>query len=240
MRSWTTGSSRRTRPARSPIPSCSRSTSRSARHAPSLRTSNGRMGRPLAQHRGGPPHDARLQDRLRQIGTQLRAALERGRSSTRNARTTSVRVEIRDLVEQTVVKPATERKHLTDCIKMIAYQAESDLVNLVQPHYPRAEQEGRTLLHELFAVLPVTSKSPRPSCRSPSPRSAPRTGPVLYRPSAICSTRPPPCSRERRYVSASPCARLRASVSLSRARQLIAPQLQPRHRPAERQKPDLW
>ncbi len=51
-----------------------------------------------------------------------------------------------------MVKLATERKHLTDIIKMVAYQAESDLLALLRPHYARAEQEGRTLLHELFAT----------------------------------------------------------------------------------------
>jgi hypothetical protein len=51
-----------------------------------------------------------------------------------------------------VVKLATERKHLTDIIKMVAYQAESDLLALLRPHYARAEQEGRTLLHEIFAA----------------------------------------------------------------------------------------
>ena len=35
---------------------------------------------------------------------------------------------------------------------MVAYQAESDLLALLRPHYARAEQEGRTLLHELFAA----------------------------------------------------------------------------------------
>ncbi|MBV9531859.1 MAG: hypothetical protein JO283_12520 [Bradyrhizobium sp.] len=34
-----------------------------------------------------------------------------------------------------VVRLATERKHLTDIIKMIAYQAESDLLALLGPHY---------------------------------------------------------------------------------------------------------
>jgi hypothetical protein len=62
------------------------------------------------------------------------------------------RVEIRDLNEKAVVKLATERKHLTDIIKMVAYQAESDLLALLRPHYARADQEGRTLLHELFAT----------------------------------------------------------------------------------------
>ena len=35
---------------------------------------------------------------------------------------------------------------------MVAYQAESDLVMLLRPHYARVDQEGRTLLHELFAA----------------------------------------------------------------------------------------
>jgi hypothetical protein len=62
------------------------------------------------------------------------------------------RVEVRDLNEQTVVKLATERKHLTDIIKMVAYQAESDLIALLRPHYARVDEEGRTLLHELFTT----------------------------------------------------------------------------------------
>jgi hypothetical protein len=57
-----------------------------------------------------------------------------------------------DLNERALVKLATERKHLTDIIKMVAYQAESDLVTLLRPHYARVDQEGRTLLHELFAA----------------------------------------------------------------------------------------
>ena len=32
------------------------------------------------------------------------------------------------------------------------YQAESDLIALLRPHYARVDQEGRTLLHELFAT----------------------------------------------------------------------------------------
>jgi hypothetical protein len=62
------------------------------------------------------------------------------------------RVEIREVNDRTLVKLATERKHLTDITKMVAYQAESDLLALLRPHYARADQEGRTLLHELFAT----------------------------------------------------------------------------------------
>lgn len=62
------------------------------------------------------------------------------------------RVEIRDLTPGSLVKLSTERKHLTDLIKMVAYQAESDLLALLRPHYKRADQEGRTLLHELLST----------------------------------------------------------------------------------------
>jgi hypothetical protein len=57
-------------------------------------------------------------------------------------RNVPARVEIRDLGAGAMVKLATERKkHLTDIIKMLAYQAESDLLNLLRPHYP-ATLEG--------------------------------------------------------------------------------------------------
>lgn len=86
------------------------------------------------------------------FGRQLRTARERLRKLKDKRRNIPARVQIQDMGERAVVKLATERKHLTDLIKMLAYQAESDLLNLLQPHYLRAEQEGRTLLHEIFAA----------------------------------------------------------------------------------------
>jgi len=86
------------------------------------------------------------------LGKQLRAAREHLNKLIDKRRNVPQRVEIRDLSERTVVKLATERKHLTDIIKMLAYQAESDLLNLLRAYYLRAEQEGRTLLHELLAA----------------------------------------------------------------------------------------
>ena len=44
------------------------------------------------------------------------------------------------------MKLSTERKHLTNVLKMVAYQIESDLVELVRPHYKRVEDEGRTFI----------------------------------------------------------------------------------------------
>jgi len=50
-----------------------------------------------------------------------------------------------------VVRLSTERKHLTNCLKMVAYQAESELAGLIAAHYRRAGDEGRTLIHAALA-----------------------------------------------------------------------------------------
>jgi hypothetical protein len=86
------------------------------------------------------------------LGKKLRAARARLAKLIEQRHALPQRVEIRDLSEGALVKLATERKHLTDIIKMVAYQAESDLLALLRPHYARAEQEGRTLLHQIFAT----------------------------------------------------------------------------------------
>ena len=95
--------------------------------------------------RGFKIANARLGKQLRKARTHLTRLLKRRRDIPK-------RVEVRELSEQAVVKLATERKHLTDIIKMVAYQAESELIGLLRPHYARIDQEGRTLLHELFAT----------------------------------------------------------------------------------------
>jgi transposase len=86
------------------------------------------------------------------LGKSLRVARDRLTKLINKRSSVPQRIAIRDLSERTVVKLATERKHLIDLIKMVAYQAESDLLTLLRPHYTRADQEGRTLLHELFAA----------------------------------------------------------------------------------------
>jgi transposase len=84
------------------------------------------------------------------IGQELRAARERLARLGKRRRALPQRVEVRDVSDGAVLKLATERKHLTNVIKMVAYQAESDLLALLAPHYARSDDEGRTLLHEVF------------------------------------------------------------------------------------------
>jgi transposase len=61
------------------------------------------------------------------------------------------RVPVQSLHSEPVVKLAPERKHLTNLLKMVAYQAESDLFRAVSPHYCRAQDEGRTLIQSALA-----------------------------------------------------------------------------------------
>ncbi len=100
------------------------------------------------------------------LGKTLRAARARLAKLIERRGDVPKRIEVRDLSEKTLVKLATERKHLTDIIKMLAYQAESDLLALLRPHYARADQEGRTLLHELFAATGDIRLCESESCTS--------------------------------------------------------------------------
>jgi len=44
----------------------------------------------------------------------------------------------------------TEKKLIADAIKMTAYQVETELLGMLQDHYARVDEEGRTLLHAAF------------------------------------------------------------------------------------------
>jgi len=98
------------------------------------------------------------------LGTQLRTARRRLAKLIDRRRDLPHRVEVQDTSQGAVIKLATERKHLSNIIKMVAYQAESELVAMLKPHYARAEEEGRTLVHELLqaaADLDVTDSEVR-------------------------------------------------------------------------------
>jgi transposase len=63
------------------------------------------------------------------------------------------RVPVQSIISEPVVKLAPEIKHLTNLIKMVAYQAESDLLRMAAPHYRRVDDEGRTLIQSALASV---------------------------------------------------------------------------------------
>jgi hypothetical protein len=71
------------------------------------------------------------------------------------------RVPVKDVVDGQIVKLAPERKLLTSLLKMVAYQAESDLVRQVAPYYRLMEEERRTLIQSALcgdADIAVTDR----------------------------------------------------------------------------------
>ena len=93
------------------------------------------------------------------LGQKIGNAFERVQQLQKRRAAVPRRVPVQALSEAPIVKLAPERKHLTNLIKMVAYQAESDLVRLVAPHYKRVGQEGRTLIQSALtdaAELEVT------------------------------------------------------------------------------------
>ncbi|HEU4727468.1 MAG TPA: helix-turn-helix domain-containing protein [Kofleriaceae bacterium] len=85
------------------------------------------------------------------LARPVREALRR--YATLEARRAKVprRIPVGDVVDGDVVKLSAERKHLTDVIKMVAYQAETNLVRQIAPHYHRADDEARTLVQSMLA-----------------------------------------------------------------------------------------
>jgi hypothetical protein len=85
------------------------------------------------------------------LGQKIWSAWQRVLQLEKRRATVSRRVAVQTVTEEPVVKLAPERKHLTNLIKMVAYQAESDLLRLVAAHYRRAGDEGRTLIQSALA-----------------------------------------------------------------------------------------
>lgn len=76
---------------------------------------------------------------IREIQDKIAAVIEKRQQMPK-------RLPVREVPGKPIVRLSRERKHLTDCIKMVAYQAESDLRALLRPHYKRVDDEGRTLV----------------------------------------------------------------------------------------------
>jgi prepilin-type processing-associated H-X9-DG protein len=85
------------------------------------------------------------------IGKDIRVALKRASDLERQRSRIPARIPVGQRNAAPVIKLATERKHLTNLLRMVAYQAESDLCRLIAPHYKRHLEEGRTLVQSALA-----------------------------------------------------------------------------------------
>jgi hypothetical protein len=107
------------------------------------------------------------------LGEKIWAAYQRVLQLEKCRAAVPRRVPVQETLDKPIVKLAPECKHLTHLIKMVAYQAESDLLRLVAPHYRRADDEGRTLIQAALASaadLKVTQRELRVTL---APQSSP-------------------------------------------------------------------
>ena len=107
------------------------------------------------------------------LGQRMLAAAQRCRDLERKRAAVPKRLPVGKVVEGPVVKLAAERQHLTSLLKMLAYQAESDLVRLLAPHYRRADDEGRTLIQTSLASAADLAVSTRELRVTLAPLSSP-------------------------------------------------------------------
>jgi len=85
------------------------------------------------------------------LGQEIRAAAKRMTKLRARRDKCPRRIPVADAVTGPVVKLAPEKKLLTNILKMVAYQVESDLCRMIAPHYKRADDEGRTLVQAALA-----------------------------------------------------------------------------------------
>ncbi len=86
------------------------------------------------------------------LSKRLAQAAEKIHALTKKRERVPTRVPVGDVAGDEVIKLSVERKHLTDLCKMVAYQAESELLRLLAPHYKRVEDEGRTVVQDALML----------------------------------------------------------------------------------------
>jgi hypothetical protein len=85
------------------------------------------------------------------LGQKIWSAVQQFLRLEKRRATVPRRVPVQQTTDEPIVKLAPERKHLTNLIKMVAYQAESALLRILASHYRRVNDEGRTLIQSALA-----------------------------------------------------------------------------------------
>jgi hypothetical protein len=117
------------------------------------------------------------------LGRELRKAIGLCQALEKKRASIPRRVPVGQVTGGDVVRLAVERQHLTNLLKMVAYQAESDLVRLIAPHYRRAEDEGRTLIQSALASAADIHVTPTELHVTLAPLSSPHRSRAL---AALC------------------------------------------------------
>jgi len=142
------------------------------------------LGRMLDVLQTGPsPRRRQVMAALKSRSRVMWAAMQRALALAKHRDRIPRRVPVGKTTDEPIIKLATARKHLTNLLKMVAFQAESELVRAVAPHYLRADDEGRTLIQSALATAADIQVTPAELRVTLAPLSSPHRSAAL---TALC------------------------------------------------------
>ena len=110
----------------------------------------------------------------KQVQREIREAADEVTKLTERQKSLPVRIPLSEAPDaEKAMKLSTERKHLTNVLKMVAYQIEGSLVELLRPIYPRTEDEGRTLIQTALRSSASIEPNEKELCVTLAPLSSP-------------------------------------------------------------------
>lgn len=110
----------------------------------------------------------------KQIHREIQDAAEEIAKLIERQKSLPVRISLAEAPgAEKAMKLSTERKHLTNVLKMVAYQIEGSLVELLRPHYARTEDEGRTLIQAALRSSASIEPYDTELCVTVAPLSSP-------------------------------------------------------------------
>ena len=120
----------------------------------------------------------------KQIHREIQDSADRIATLVARRKSLAARIPLSDApTAAEAVKLSTERKHLTNVLKMVALQAEGALVELVEPHYARHDDEGRTLIQTALRSAAAIEPTPDELRVSLAPLSSPHRSEAIR---ALC------------------------------------------------------
>jgi DNA-binding CsgD family transcriptional regulator len=109
-----------------------------------------------------------------QVQREIREGADEVTRLTERQKSLPVRIPLSEAPDaEKAMKLSTERKHLTNVLKMVAYQIEGSLVELLRPIYPRTEDEGRTLIQTALRSSASIEPNEKELCVTLAPLSSP-------------------------------------------------------------------
>jgi DNA-binding CsgD family transcriptional regulator len=110
----------------------------------------------------------------KQVQRELLEATDEITRLTERQKSLPVRIPLSQApAAENAMKLSTERKHLTNVLKMVAYQIEGSLVELLRPIYSRTEDEGRTLIQTALRSSASIEPNEKELCVTLAPLSSP-------------------------------------------------------------------